>query len=93
MVGGIMIAHHHDRILKERKVRLAECESGRIAMEERRDRLKEHLAGLDNDKDVVEEALRRKLRWTKPGEVVLGFREKAGDKGPDGPVAELDRSR
>jgi cell division protein FtsB len=84
MVVGIAMAQHHDQILRERKSRWAECESVRLELQARRDRLKAHLAGLQDDPEVIEQVIRQKLRWTKPGEVVLGFREEK----VAGPVSE-----
>lgn len=79
MVAGIIAAHHHDQMLKKRKIRLTECRVVCTDLRVYRDRLSSHLAGLEDDPSVIEEAIRRKLRWTKSGEVVLGYRESKAD--------------
>ena len=84
MVVGIAMAQHHERILRERKSRRAELETFRSGLEAERDALKAYLAGLRSDPEVVEQVIRRKLRWTKPGEVVLGFRK----ENPFAPISE-----
>jgi len=84
------MAQHHDRVLRERKSRRAEYEAIRLSLEAQRDGLKAHWAGLQHDPEVIEQVVRRKLRWTKPGEVVLGYREAKAPDALSGPIPSPD---
>jgi cell division protein FtsB len=57
-----------------KRVQLAAEEQRLTELKVRRDCLREWKAALESDPVAVEEAIRRKLRWVRPGERVLAWK-------------------
>ena len=77
MVAGLALSQEKARAVKERRERLAveQSRTERLCVEQAA--LEEHVQGLHSDPVAVEEAVRRKLHWTRPDELVIGWREDA----------------
>lgn len=67
--------------VERKKTQLAAEEARLKGLESRRDALEQWKAALECDAWAVEEAIRRKLHWVRPGERILAWEGTSPDQG------------
>lgn len=74
-MAGISREYGHG--VAERRLKLENTERRVIMLEEERTELEEHHRELAQDPVAVEEAIRRRMHYARPGEQVLAWRDLA----------------
>jgi len=77
---GLFMAHEKRLEVDEKRAQLAEEEARLDELEAARDSLREWREALETDPAAVEEAIRRKLHWVRPGERVLTWKDVFGEE-------------
>lgn len=72
---GVFMAHEKRVEVDEKKAQLAAEEARLGQLEETRAALENWEEALESDPAAVEEAIRRKLHWVRPGERVLSWKQ------------------
>jgi cell division protein FtsB len=76
---GVFMAHEKRVEVDEKRAQLAAEEARLAELEETRAALEHWRDALESEPAAVEDAIRRKLHWVRPGERVLSWRQPAAE--------------